>query len=162
MIRFGTKDYILKNYCTDGVIKHNDDCLFSSIRICSCGLLHNLRQNLADRNIPEPGYISVKSSKLYPDFEVETTTENFIIDLIIRQNWDFVSILTAKFKSLSEEQQIKCLITIGIINKPKKISKAVMHDIIKLVKTSKKLHALWDEVMNLIGNKCLNPFKENT
>lgn len=131
----------------DGAIVHHGDCQFFNIKICTCGLLHDLNV------IPD-----VES--LYPSFGVELGAQSFITDLVSRQRWDHTTILTSRFNSLDESQKVQCLMSIGLIKKPKKLTKASMFDMIKLVKQSKKLHELWGQISAQTNEQTPNPFKE--
>lgn len=133
----------------DGAVVHHGYCQFFNIKVCTCGLLHDL-VSISDGALVE---------SLYPPFAAEFGIQTFVTNLVSRQRIDYTTILTSRFNSLDESQKVECLMEIGIIKKPKKLTKASMFDMIKLVRQSKKLHELWDQVSAKVKAPAPNPFK---
>lgn len=119
-------------------ILHYGDCDIFAYNVCSCGLLHMLRP-------------AENPSEIYPEFWGEYLLQEHIYQYL--RHFDYVKILADYFKKLNDDEKINCLVKIGIIKKPKKLSKGSIADIIKLCKNSRKLYALFNAIMDILDQE---------
>lgn len=127
------KEKIIARYSRgENNIIHHGDCYIYSSYVCTCGLLSDLRR------------LSEGQETLYINYGKEEFFQQFAIEKAGSINSH--QILSQLFNRLSEDDQSDCLVQIGLLNKPKKLSKSASADIIKLVKQYKKMHQLWNVV----------------